>query len=92
MFNRPPKDKKPIDHAIDSTFDAYNPHDDDAHKQLKSLKMLHAMKAQTEPKGASNDTKLLVLGNLAGVLIVVAYERSHVFATKALQNVLKPGR
>lgn len=92
MFNRKPKDKQRIDHAIDATFDAYNPESDDALKQFKLLKGLHAIKAQIEPKGASADTKLLVLGNLVGIGIVVAYERSHVFASKAIQQTLKHPR
>jgi len=85
MFNRPPKEKQPIDIAIDATFDAYDPEGDDAHKHLKSLKLLHTMKAQTGPKAASADTKLMVAGNIVGILLIVGYERSHVVTSKALQ-------
>lgn len=87
MFNRKPKDKQPIDHAIDATFDAYDPHDDDALKQFKLLKGLHAIKAQTEPKRPNPDTMLLVAGNLVGIVMIVGHERAHVVTSKALQFI-----
>jgi len=87
MFSKKPKDKQPIDHAIDATFNAYDPESDDALKQFKLLKGLHAIKAQTEPKRPSPDTMLLVAGQLVGVAMIVGYERSHVITSKALQFI-----
>jgi hypothetical protein len=89
MFKKRNDEKQPIDHAIDATFNAYHPENDDAAKKPKLLKGLHAIKAQHEPKKANPDTYLIVAGNVLGILVVVAYERAHVFGTRALQNVVK---
>lgn len=87
MFNRKPKDKQPIDHAIDATFDAYTPYDEDAHKHLKSLKQLYALRNQDKRKGPSSDTILMVAGNLLGIAMVVGHERANVVTSKALQFI-----
>lgn len=38
----------------------------------------------------SHDTLAIVVGNLLGIGVVVAYERAHVLTSKAFTNVLKP--
>ena len=87
MLNRKPKEKQPVDHAIDATFDAYSPNDDDAHKHLKSLKQLYALKSQSRRQGPSSDTIMVVAGNLVGIALIVGHERAHVVTSKALQFI-----
>lgn len=81
-----PKDKQPIDHAIDATFNAFNPEDDDAHKHLESLERLHKIKYHKNHL-VNPDTVLVVAGNLVGILMIVGHERANVVTSKALQFV-----
>jgi hypothetical protein len=57
---------------------------------LKHLERLYALKGSKDRKGINPDTVLLVLGNLLGIVIIVAYEQRHVWTSKAFGNVIKP--
>lgn len=87
MYSRKPKEKQPVDHAIDATFNAYNPEDDDAHKHLKSLKQLYALRNTEKRKGPSSDTILMVAGNLVGIAMIVGHERASVVTSKGMQFI-----
>lgn len=84
-------DKPRIDHAIDETFNAYNPEADDAMTKLKLLKGLHAIKAQHGPKRADPNTIWLVIGNVVGIALIVGHERANVVTSKAI-GMIKPPR
>lgn len=56
----------------------------------KTLSTLTSLKELTTKSAISSDTLLVVLGNLAGVLIIVGYEHSHVLASKAMSTLLRP--
>lgn len=76
---------------------------DDALAQLKEIKVsdpnypaimghvhdLYKLKEQNAPKRVSPDTIAMVVGNLAGVALIVFHEQAHVVSTKALGFVLK---
>lgn len=47
---------------------------------------------ETSKKRVSPDTLALIAGNLAGLLLIVSYERVHVIGTKALSLVVKAVR
>jgi hypothetical protein len=87
MSFRDKPEKTPLDHAIDETFNAYDPESDDALKQLKLLKGLHALKAQEGRKLPSPDNVLLVAGNIVGILLIVGHEHTGVMASKAMSLV-----
>lgn len=53
-------------------------------KKVKQLEVLHNLRSKNAPKGVSADTWLIVGGNLAGIIIIVVYEHSHVIVSKAL--------
>ncbi len=53
-------------------------------KMVKNLEGMYLLKAKMAPQKISPETWLIVGGNLAGILIIVAYEHSHVIGTKAL--------
>lgn len=56
---------------------------------LTRLERLYELKAKSR-KPVSLDTIWLVAGNLAGILVIVAYEQRHVFVSRAQAFLLKP--
>lgn len=58
-------------------------------KVLNQLERLHALDTGNRKERVSPDTLALVLGNLAGIGLIVGYERTHVVTSKALGFVLK---
>lgn len=59
-------------------------------KMLSQLERLYALKAKAKPTRVSRDTLALVLGNLFGVILIVAYEQKHVMTSKALNQLNRP--
>ena len=54
-------------------------------KQLAYLERLQELKAQERKSGkVSKDTVWVVVGNVVGILAIVAYEQKHVFSSKGL--------
>ena len=73
--------------AIDMTeYSADSPEYD---TMLNKLKALYALKETDRPRKVSPDTLAIVLGNLAGIGIIVSYERVHPMMSKAVGFVLK---
>jgi hypothetical protein len=56
---------------------------------VDQLKKLHEIKAAQQPERISKNAVIAVLGNLAGIGIVLNYERLHVIGTKAFGLVSK---
>ena len=58
--------------------------------QLKALKKLIKMRDSSKnARKISPDTLAIVLGNLAGVLVIVSYEKHNIVTSKALTFVQK---
>ncbi len=53
------------------------------------LVKLYALKPKKPETRVSPDTLALVLGNLAGILVLVSHEKAHVVTSKALSFILK---
>lgn len=58
-------------------------------KMIDQLAKLTKLKESYSPKPISRDTMLIVAGNLAGIIIIIGYERVHVIATKAIGFVIR---
>jgi hypothetical protein len=56
---------------------------------VELLTRLDAVASKTQRPKISGDTMLLVLGNVLGIVIIVAYEQKHVFASQAKSFLLK---
>jgi len=56
---------------------------------LDQIAKLMLFKEKTTPKRVSPDTVAIVAGNLAGILMIVSYERVHIVTSKALGFVIK---
>jgi hypothetical protein len=92
MFALRPQPRTRLDDAIDSllvTMSAEPYESEDYGKMLKHLTELYKLKENSAPKRPSPDTVLLVAGNLAGIVIIIGYERANVIASKAIGFVLR---
>jgi hypothetical protein len=67
----------------------YGPDSPEYPKLLGHLERVIVMLDSKERRMPSPDGMLLVLGNLFGILIIVAYEQKHVMTSKALSFVSK---
>ena len=56
---------------------------------VDQLVKLHALKECEKPRRVSKDTLAVVAGNLAGIVLILSYERAHVVTTKAAMFMLK---
>lgn len=70
--------------------ETYGPETPEYKIAIKHLDRLMKLKAKDSPKRISPDTMAIVVGNLFGILIVVAYEQKHVLVSKGLNFILKP--
>lgn len=58
-------------------------------KMVDQLSKLYSLKEIDAPKRINPDTLALVLGNLAGIVLIVGHERMNVVTSKAMNFVLK---
>lgn len=64
-----------------------NPLDDDYSKILELISKLTKARAEKNERAISMDTLLTIGANIAGLLLVLNYERLNVISTKALTMV-----
>ena len=65
-------------------------HGEDYAKLLTYLERLHEIKVKERFDPVSRDTMATVVGNLLGILMIVAYEQKHVITSKGLNQILRP--
>ena len=87
---------KPQPTVLDETIDAalaqlkdLDVGSDEYTKKMEQITKLYALKEKNSPKRITPDAMLLVAGNLAGIVLILGYERAHVVTSKALGFVLK---
>jgi hypothetical protein len=81
-----------LDSAIDealSKLKDIDPNSQEYDALMTALIDLYKLKEKHQ-KQVSPDTKAIVFGNLAGILLIISYERVHIVTTKALGFVMKP--
>lgn len=81
-----------LDNAIDEALaqlSTVTVDSDEYSDMLTQITRLHKLKEQPASKRVSPDTLVLVAGNLAGIVLILGYERAHVVTSKALSFVLK---
>ena len=80
---------EPIERIL-ADMETYGPDSPEYDKLVRYLERLKDVKANERQHFlVSPDTIALVLGNLAGILIIVAYEQKHVMTSKAM-GFIKP--
>lgn len=62
-------------------------------KLVEHLERLTRLKSEVNSRNrVSRDTMAIVIGNLVGILIIVAYEQKHVLSSRAQGMILRPDR
>lgn len=77
-----------IDRVL-SEMNMVEPYSEEYEALLSHLERLIRLQKEEKSNRVSPDTMALVLGNLAGVLIIVMYERVHVITSRGLQFILR---
>jgi len=80
------------DEPIDKVLDELREYSVDASEfaaAMDYLDRLTKMKVLTSQDRVSPDTMAMVLGNLFGILVIVAYEQRHVMTSKAMGFILR---
>lgn len=95
MFNKKPASAAPLlDLMIANAISEIESHEvftDEYAAGVKALSELYKIKTSVEEKTdrVSKDQLLAVVGNLAGILAILGYERVHVISSKAIGFVIK---
>lgn len=92
ILGRDEDDRTALDEQIDDAHDQLrkiDPSDDKFKTILGVLERLYAIKDNQKPDRISADTKAVIAGNLAGILLILNFERMHVATSKALGFVLR---
>lgn len=95
MFKNKTIEERPaLEAAIDTALTALQAHEPESPEFAKitdQLERLYKLKVPTaEPaKPLSKDVVLTVAGNLAGIGLILGYERAHIITSKALGFVIK---
>jgi hypothetical protein len=93
MFKKPPAKETTLDAAIATAHEelvGHDAHSEEYSKIVDQLSKLYEIKAAAErPDRVSKDTLAIVLGNLAGIIVIVGHERAHVVTSKALSFIGK---
>lgn len=91
MFQKPPSDAR-IEVAINRvllSMEASAPDSPEYEKLVDRLSELHALKVNNTKNGLSKDTLATIIANIAGILLILQYERVNIVGTKALAFVQK---
>ena len=94
MFGKFRRDEPTVyDDAITkalTSLQTYDTEDAEFSDALSYLERLTKLKEAEKPKRkVSPDVMATVLGNLAGILVIVAYEQKHVMTSKAMGFILR---
>jgi hypothetical protein len=96
MTSQKAPEKSGLDEVIDdllSQLKGYTVEEPEYSEIIDMLEKVYTIKSTAEPQKTqrvSPDVLVTVLGNLAGIVTIIGFERTHVIASKALSFVLKP--
>jgi hypothetical protein len=57
---------------------------------MADLERMTKVRAEQRRVQVSQDTIALIIGNLAGILLIIAYEQKHVMSSKGFTQILRP--
>lgn len=92
MFTKTETEKSGLDKVIDDLLANMHSAECDSEEYAKmadQLEKIYKLKEVDSKKRVSPDTLALIGGNLAGILIIVGYEHSHIVTSKALSFLNK---
>jgi hypothetical protein len=89
MFAKKKDAETPLDKVIEDATRWLDPNSADYMKSIEALERLYKLKKQETESRISPDTKLIVAANLAGILMILIYERANVLTSKAMNSIMK---
>lgn len=92
MFKKSQNEPTGLDLAIDRLHQQlthYTGNSKEYADTVDQLAKLYKIRNDHGPDRISKDTLAIIAGNLSGILVILAYERAHVVASKALGFVMK---
>lgn len=93
MTTTQPTEKPGLDKIIDDLLremEGVNGDSPEYDKMSDQLVKLMKLKSEVGRKRISPDTWAGIMANLAGILIIVGYERAHIVTSKALPFIRRP--
>lgn len=86
------KKKTLLDEEIDDVLERMNHVGAKSEEYLQLLTILERLSKVKKEEGSplSRDTIVLVGGNLLGLILIMAYERTHVMSSKAVNQLIRP--
>lgn len=92
MFTKPQKERSKLDEIIDEV-ETYTlslePSDEDYEKMTDYLSKLYKIREQERSEKISANTKAIIIANLAGIVLILGFEKAHVVTSKALSFIMK---
>jgi hypothetical protein len=93
--NKPLEDPQELTDAIEKALVELQDHKPYSAEYIKTLEQIEKLMKFKAPqpelqKPVSLDTVLTVAGNLAGIVLVLGYERAHVLTSKAFGLIIRP--
>lgn len=92
MFNSPSSKDEGLQKAIDrilAQMDTVSADSEEYSRLADQLSKLYTIRRENAPDRVSMDTLAVVAGNLAGIALIVNFERLNVVTSKAIGFVLK---
>lgn len=90
MFTRKPTEVISLEKSIDEAARSLDPFQENYQTMISSIERLTQVREKyLHSSRISPDTKLIVAGNLAGILLILYFEKMNVITSKALSFVLK---
>lgn len=92
MFTKKSPETEELDKAITKVLldmQKFSSDTEEFAKMTAQLERLYKLKEIESRKRVSPDTLALIAGNLAGIVLIISYERAHVITSKALGFVMK---
>ena len=85
----PTKLDRLIDELTERMLEIENKTSDEYKQLLEHLTKLEAIKKDNRPDRVSADAKAAIAANLAGILLILNYERANIFTSKAAAFLTK---
>jgi hypothetical protein len=87
------KDETPIDAEINRVLErmqAIEVENEKYPNMLDYLERLNKMQSSNKAPRVSRDTIAIIVGNLLGILLIIAYEQKHVITSRSFNQIIRP--
>lgn len=92
MFTKQQKESSKLDEIIDEVEThilSLEPDHADYETLVDHLSKLYKIREQERSEKVSANTKAIILANLAGIVLILGFEKAHVVTSKALSFIVK---